>query len=64
MSGIVDTSNKILNAGRIDFILRPVFEQESLDRLEEGVAGDGGLDIVVGWEVCHQSGQVATEQGK
>ena len=50
-TSIVDPSDKILDAGWIDFILRPVFEQKSLDRPEEVVIGDGGLDFIVGGEV-------------
>ena len=64
---IIESSDKILNAGWIDFILRPVFEQEVLDRLEGGIkrtVDDGGLDILVGGDVCHQSVQVTTEQEK
>ena len=48
---VVHPSVISLNAGWIYFILRPVIEQEGLDRLEEVVVGDGGLDIVVGGEV-------------
>ena len=58
-SCLVDPSDKILNAGWIYFVLRPVFEQEVLDRLEGGIkrtVDDGGLDILVGGDVCHQSG--------
>ena len=51
MSSLVELYDKILNAGRIYFILRPVIEQKSLDRLEEVVVGDGGLDIIVGGEI-------------
>ena len=57
-TSIVDRSDKILNAGWIDFILRPVLEQKGFDRLEEVVVGDGGLDIIVGREVWGQGGQV------
>ena len=53
MSSLVELYDKILNAGRIYFILRPVIEQKSLDRLEEpGVSVvDGGLDIIIGGEI-------------
>ena len=51
VSSVVELRDKILNAGWIYFILRPVIEQKSLDRLEEVVVVDGGLDIVVGGEV-------------
>ena len=61
-SRIVDPPDKILNAGGIDFILRPVLEQKGFDRLEEVVVGDGGLDIIVGREVRGQGGQVTPEQ--
>ena len=63
-TSVVDPSDKILNAGWVYFILRPVFEQKSLDMLEEDVVDDGGLDIVVGCEVWGQSCQVTTEQVK
>ena len=46
-TSIVDPFDKILNAVWKDFILRPVFEQKSLDSLEEAVADDIGLHIVI-----------------
>ena len=48
---VVHPSDISLNAGWIDFILRPVIEQEGLDRLEEVVVDDDGLDIIIGGEV-------------
>ena len=62
-SSIVDPSDDILNAGRIDFILRPFLEQEGLDRLEEGDVVDDVLDIIVGGEGGRQDGQVITRKG-
>ena len=61
---IVDPSDKILNAGRIDFILRPVLEEDGLDGLEEVVFVDGDLDFIVGGKVGCQFGQIlsATER--
>ena len=50
-TSVVHPSDKILNAGCVDFILRPVIEQEGLDRLEEVVVDDDGLDIIIGGEV-------------
>ena len=48
---IIESSDKILNAGWIDFILRPGLEQKSFDRLEEVVVGNDRLHSIVGWEV-------------
>ena len=59
-SCIVDPSDNILNAGRIDCILGPVLEQEGPDRLEEGVVGDGGLDSIVGGKGGGQGGKIIT----
>ena len=59
-SSIVDPSDNILNAGRIDFILGPVLEQEGLDRLEEGAVVDGELDIIVGGKGGGQGGKIIT----
>ena len=41
--------------------MRPVFEQESFDRLEEVVVDDDGLEFIVGGEVGGQCGQILTE---
>ena len=62
-SSIVDPSDDILNAGRIDFILRPVIEQEGLDRLEEGDVVDDVLDIIVGGDGGRQDGKVIARTG-
>ena len=48
---IIEPSDKILNAGWIYFILRPVIEQKGLDRLEEVVVEESGLDVIVGGEI-------------
>ena len=58
---IIEPSDKILNAGWIYFILRPVFEQKGLDRLEEVIVDDDGLDIIVGGDVRRQDEQITAE---
>ena len=50
-TSIIESSDKILNAGWIDFILRPGLKQKSFDRLEEVVVGNDRLHNIVGWEV-------------